>query len=82
MYFIINSNTIIFAEINLNMFTHVKINLSDKLYLKDPESSDLGKKILEKSLELMENIGFEEFTFRKLGVLISVAQVVSLMGHT
>ena len=52
------------------MFTHVKINLSDKLYLKDPESSELGKKILEKSLELIENIGFEEFTFRKLGALI------------
>jgi len=30
----------------------------------------LGKKILEKSIELIENIGFEEFTFRKLGVLI------------
>jgi AcrR family transcriptional regulator len=57
-------------KINQIMFTQVKINLSEKLYLKDPESSDLGKKILEKSIELIENIGFEEFTFRKLGVLI------------
>lgn len=52
------------------MLTQVKINLSEKLYLKDPESSELGKKILEKSIELIESIGFEDFTFRKLGVLI------------
>lgn len=68
--FKINSNTIIFAENLFIMITQVKINISDKLYLKDPESSELGKKILEKSVELIEQIGFEEFTFRKLGVLI------------
>ncbi|MFY7811993.1 MAG: TetR/AcrR family transcriptional regulator [Flavobacterium sp.] len=56
------------------MFTHVKINISEKLFLKDPESSELGKKIIEKSIELLENIGFEEFTFRKLGVLIGSSE--------
>lgn len=52
------------------MITQVKINISEKLFLKDPESSELGKKILEKSVELIQEIGFEEFTFRKLGVII------------
>ena len=52
------------------MITQVKINVSEKLFLKDPESSELGKKILENSISLIENIGFEEFTFRKLGSLI------------
>jgi AcrR family transcriptional regulator len=52
------------------MITQVKINVSEKLFLKDPESSELGKKIIENSVILIENIGFDEFTFRKLGVLI------------
>ena len=32
------------------MITQVKINVSEKLFLKDPESSELGKKILERTL--------------------------------
>lgn len=53
------------------MLAQVKINVSEKLFLKDPESSELGKKILEQSVELIEQIGFEEFTFRKLGLKIA-----------
>ena len=48
----------------------VKLEIDEKLYVKDPESSDLGKKIVEQSILLIDEIGFESFTFKKLGVRI------------
>ena len=48
----------------------VKIAINNKIYLKDPESSELGKKIIEHSILLIHDIGFEKFTFKKLGELI------------
>ncbi|WP_318310590.1 TetR/AcrR family transcriptional regulator [Flagellimonas crocea] len=48
----------------------VKLEMNGKLYVKDPESSDLGKKIVEQSILLIDEIGFECFTFKKLGVRI------------
>lgn len=50
-----------------NLFTNFKITINDKLYVKDPETSDLGKKILQNSIILIDEIGFESFTFKKLG---------------
>lgn len=41
--------------------------VSDKIYLKDPESTSLGKRIVEHGILLIDEIGFENFTFRKLG---------------
>ena len=49
----------------------VSIQVNDKIYLKDPESSDLGKKIIRGSIELIHEIGFESFTFRKLAKQIN-----------
>ena len=48
----------------------VKIGINDKIFLKDPESSTLGKKIIEKSILMIHDMGFEKFTFKKLGVEI------------
>lgn len=45
----------------------INITISDELYTKDPESSDLGKKIVSKSIEMINDLGFECFTFKKLG---------------
>ncbi len=45
----------------------VKIEITDKIYVKDPESSALGKKIIEKSILMIYEMGFERFTFKKLG---------------
>lgn len=48
-----------------------KIAVNDGIYLKDPETSDLGKKIIRESILLIDEIGFEDFTFRKLGARIN-----------
>ncbi|WMW78190.1 TetR/AcrR family transcriptional regulator [Flavobacterium sp. 20NA77.7] len=44
---------------------HIKVN--EKTFVKDPESSSLGKKIIQESIILINDIGFEEYTFKKLG---------------
>ena len=48
----------------------VKIGINKKIYLKDPESSNLGKKIVEQSILMINEVGFESFTFKKLGIKI------------
>lgn len=53
------------------LFSGLKIGINKNLYLKDPESSDLGKKILDRSILLINEIGFENFTFKKLGMDIN-----------
>tara|TARA_R110000744_G_scaffold3795_1_gene14036 strand:- start:70 stop:756 length:687 start_codon:yes stop_codon:yes gene_type:complete len=45
----------------------VQIRINDKLFLKDPESSELGKKIIEISIQMINEMGSESFTFKKLG---------------
>ena len=52
------------------ILSNLKIQVNNKIYLKDPETSILGKKIIDKSIILINEIGFEEFTFKKLGDLI------------
>lgn len=46
---------------------NIKINTCNDLYSKDPESSELGIQIISKSIEIINNIGFESFNFKKLG---------------
>jgi len=48
----------------------LNISVSAKLYNKNPEETDLGKRILSKSIELMEEIGYEHVTFKKIGLAI------------
>ncbi len=48
----------------------VKIGINEKIYVKDPESSDLGKRIVEHSILMVNDMGFESFTFKKLGTKI------------
>lgn len=48
----------------------IRIEINDKIYVKDPESSDLGKRIIEESILMIDEMGFERFTFKKLGARI------------
>lgn len=52
------------------LLSNLKITVPEKIYVKDPESSDLGKRIVEYSITLIDDIGFEAFTFKKLGASI------------
>ncbi len=55
----------------MNKFLSIlKISLPNKIFIKDPETSSLGKRIIENSIILINEIGFESFTFKKLGIKI------------
>ncbi len=45
----------------------INISVSPELYIKDPNSTELGQRILSQSIELINDLGFESFTFKKLG---------------
>ena len=53
------------------MIRSVNIIINDRTYLKDPMSSELGRKIISHSIEMIHELGFDEFTFRKLGQRIN-----------
>lgn len=45
----------------------IKIQVNEKIYVKNPETSALGKKIIDHSILLIDEIGFDHFNFKKLG---------------
>ena len=47
-------------------FPKIQISINDVVFLKNPESSKLGKKILQESIDLIYKLGFDGFTFGKL----------------
>ncbi|PVX45265.1 TetR family transcriptional regulator [Flavobacterium sp. 103] len=49
------------------ILANIKIQINSKLFVKDPETSALGKKIIQESILLIDEIGFDDFTFKKLG---------------
>ena len=53
------------------MSVHLRFYMNEKLFLKDPEQSELGRKIISRSIQLIHQNGFEDFTFRKLAKEIS-----------
>lgn len=48
------------------MAVSILIKQTSSLYLRNPEESELGKKIISESIRLIAKLGFEEFTFKKL----------------
>jgi AcrR family transcriptional regulator len=49
------------------MLSNITISVNTKLFVKNPETSVLGKNIIQNSIILIDEIGFENFTFKKLG---------------
>lgn len=50
------------------------ISIDEKLFLKDPHSSAIGVNIVQHGILLIEKIGFESFTFKKLAEKIGVTE--------
>lgn len=40
--------------------------LNPHLYLRDPQHTELGQKIIQTSVQMIDQLGFEHFTFKKL----------------
>lgn len=50
-----------------HLLSNLKISVPESIFIKDPETSKLGKRIIKHSIILIHEIGFESFTFKKLG---------------
>ena len=48
------------------MKLQLQIKMNEALFLRNPEQSELGKKIITHSIQLIYKNGFEAFTFKKL----------------
>ena len=53
------------------MATQIRIQVHKSLYLRDPEDTELGRKIQERGILLIDKLGMEKFTFKKLAEDIS-----------
>lgn len=56
------------------MKLEVQIKMNPSLYLRDPEQSELGKNIINYSIQLIQKNGFEAFTFKKLAEAIGTTE--------
>lgn len=52
----------------------LQIKMNEALFLRNPESSELGKNILLHSIKLLHKNGFESFTFKKLAEEIGTTE--------
>ncbi|ARS37960.1 TetR/AcrR family transcriptional regulator [Pontibacter actiniarum] len=50
--------------------TGITLSLNHKSYLREPEGTELGRKIISESIKLIDELGFEQFTFKKLAAEI------------
>jgi AcrR family transcriptional regulator len=53
------------------MLQNISFNIDTRISLKDPRESDMGKKLLLESINLIDQIGLEQFTFKKLAIAMS-----------
>lgn len=51
-----------------------RIEVNSSLFIKNPTSSKLGESIVKEGLSLLENIGYEDFTFKKLAISIQTTE--------
>lgn len=53
---------------------HLSFSVSEKIYLKNPELSEVGRKIVKNSIDMIAELGFEQFTFKKLASKINTTE--------
>jgi hypothetical protein len=56
------------------MQLNVRFKMNDKLYLKNPEDSAVGRQIVSEGLKMINKLGFEVFTFKKLATEIHTTE--------
>lgn len=56
------------------MEVYIQLPVNRKLFIRDPESTDLGRRMLAESIRFIHQYGFEEFTFKKLASSIGTTE--------
>lgn len=44
----------------------LQLLMNNNLFVRDPQDTDLGRKIVQESIVIIDELGFEKFTFKKL----------------
>ncbi len=57
------------------MALKLNFSLPESLYIKDPQQSKYGNRLLTDSIELINDLGFEKFTFKKLAIRMDSSEV-------
>lgn len=57
-----------------NLLANIKIRVDEKVYLKDPEGSEKGRDIIKYGILLIDELGLEAFTFKKLAERIGTTE--------
>ncbi|MEZ4755283.1 MAG: TetR/AcrR family transcriptional regulator [Flavobacteriales bacterium] len=52
----------------------VNVQVTEPVYLKDPQATELGRRILEQGVRLIDELGLEAFTFGKLATELGTAE--------
>ncbi len=53
------------------MAWEIQVKVNEQLYIRNPELSELGKNILSNGIHMIDQLGLEEFTFKKLATQLS-----------
>jgi AcrR family transcriptional regulator len=56
------------------MHYQITFKVSESIYLRDPESTELGRQIVKSAIDLIYKLGFEQFTFKKLAAEIHTTE--------
>jgi hypothetical protein len=56
------------------MDLQLQIKMNPHLFIRDPEHSELGRNIIRNGIVMISEIGFEEFTFKKLALHIGTTE--------
>lgn len=52
----------------------IKVHVEEKFFLRDPTTTALGARIVEHGILMLDEIGYEQFTFRKLAERLGTAE--------
>ena len=51
-----------------------KVKMNEKLYLRNPDGTEIGKQIIKVGVKMISDLGYEQFTFKKLAIEIGTTE--------
>lgn len=58
----------------MDLIDRFQIPILEEIALRNPQSTQLGQRIIEGSVQLIDELGFEQFTFKKLAVMVGTTE--------
>lgn len=58
----------------MNLVDRFQIPVLEQIAIRNPQSTNLGKRIIEGSIALFDELGFEHFTFKKLAQVVGTTE--------